>query len=139
MNGTAPATVEITSFGYLHGPSPEGAHVVLDLRRHFRDPHVSPDLRHLTARDAAVRHAVTRTPGIPELLDSAAGVVLAYLAGPGVEPVAVAVGCAGGRHRAAVVAEELAAVIERQCVSVAVTHRDLHRPVVERGGIGGAA
>jgi len=66
----AGAPVEIVSFGYLHGPPPT-AHLILDLRSHFRDPHVDPGLRELTA----------------------------YRSGPSAGPVTVAVGCAGGRHR----------------------------------------
>jgi RNase adaptor protein for sRNA GlmZ degradation len=118
--------VTITSFGYLHGAAP-AAHITLDLRAHFRDPHVSPELRYLTVRDLPVRRAVLGTPGIPQLVDAAAAAVAAYLAGPSAGPVAVAVGCAGGRHRAAAVAEALAARL-----SASVTHRDLDKPVVAR-------
>ncbi|HMG65622.1 MAG TPA: RNase adapter RapZ, partial [Streptosporangiaceae bacterium] len=96
-------SVHITSFGYLHG-GPPAAHIVLDLRHHFRDPHVSPELRELTARDGAVAAAVLTTPGINHLISATADLVQAYLAGPGAGSVTVAVGCAGGRHRAAVVA-----------------------------------
>ena len=127
-----PPPVTITSFGYLHAPAPD-AHIVLDLRHHFRDPHVSPQLRYLTARDIPVRQAVLGTPGIAELIEAVVAAVRAYLAGPSAGPVTVAVGCAGGRHRAAVVAEALA-----QRLGGTVGHRDLHRDVVERGKGGGA-
>lgn len=50
-------TVEIISFGYGHAAPPE-AHLILDLRKHFRDPHVNPALRYMTAEDRAVRRAV---------------------------------------------------------------------------------
>lgn len=119
--------ITVVSFGYLHGAPPEGAHMVFDLRCHFRDPHVSPQLQQLTARDEAVQAAVLSTPGIGALVDAAEAAVRAYQAGPSAGPVAVAVGCAGGRHRAAVVAEVLAARL-----GCAAEHRDLHRPVVER-------
>lgn len=93
--------VTITTFGYLHGDPPP-AHITLDLRTHFRDPFISPELRYLTAHDAAVRTAVLDTPGIPALLEALTAAVLAYLAGgPAAAPVTVSVGCAGGRHRAA--------------------------------------
>ena len=118
--------VHVTSFGYLHGFPPQ-AHITLDLRHHFRDPHVRPELRHLTAHDQAVRDAVLTTPGIRDLLDALEAAVRAYLAGPTAGPVTVAVGCAGGRHRAATVAAVLA---ER--LGAPVTHRDLHQPVVDR-------
>lgn len=123
--------VNIVSFGYLHAPAPE-AHLTLDLRRHYRDPHVRPELRQLTALDAAVRDAVLATPGIPALLDAVEAAIEAYLAGPTPAALAVAIGCAGGRHRSAVVAAELAARVERRGTPVTLTHRDLHLPVINR-------
>ncbi|WP_406227395.1 ATPase [Streptomyces anthocyanicus] len=123
-------TVTITSFGYLHG-DPPAAHLTLDLRHHFRDPHVSPALRHMTARDSEVRQAVLGTPGIPALVEAVSDAVVAYLNGPGGQAVNVAVGCAGGRHRAAVVAEAVRTALADEDVTAAVMHRDLERPVVD--------
>ncbi|MEU6481995.1 RNase adapter RapZ [Streptomyces sp. NPDC047017] len=92
--------VAITSFGYLHGPQPD-ARACYDLRHQFRDPHLRPELRYLTAQDAAVREAVMSTDGVPALVHAIAATVDAYLAGPRQdEPLTVALGCAGGRHRA---------------------------------------
>ncbi|MDX3025404.1 RapZ C-terminal domain-containing protein [Streptomyces acidiscabies] len=145
------ATVEITSFGYLHGEEPE-ARLKVDLRHHFRDPHVRPELRYLTAHDRAVRDAVMATGGIRDLVAAAAAVVEAFLAGPRQdEPVTLAVGCAGGRHRAASVAifvfwivsgdveaakeagvEELAARFAERDLDVRLVHRDLDKDVVDR-------
>ncbi|HEY5835011.1 RapZ C-terminal domain-containing protein [Streptomyces sp.] len=121
-------TVAITSFGYLHG-QPPAAHLVVGLRHHFRDPHVSPELRYLTAHDEAVRAAVMATPGIPALIDSITAAVHAFASGPSTGPVTVAVGCAGGRHRAGAVAMELG----HRIPGATVVHRDLGKPVVERG------
>lgn len=126
------ADVEIVSFGYLHG-EPPAAHLTLDLRQHFRDPHVSPELRYLTAHDAPVRQAVMGTPGIPALLDATAAAVHAFLAGPsGDRPFVVADGCAGGRHRAATFAMALADLLRADGLTVTLHHRDLSKPVVER-------
>ncbi|KOX32822.1 ATPase [Streptomyces sp. NRRL F-4707] len=124
-------TATITSFGYLHG-APPAAHLTLDLRRHFRDPHVSPVLRHMTAHDSEVRQAVLGTPGIPALVEAISDAVVAYLNGPGGRAVNVAVGCAGGRHRAAVVAEAIRTALADENVTASVVHRDLERPVVDR-------
>lgn len=131
---TPPTEVAVTTFGYLHGAPPPDAHVVIDLRTHYCDPHVSPKLRYLTARDAAVRTAVLNTSGIQPLISAIAATVLAYLSGPsGDGPVRVAIGCAGGRHRAAVVGMELTAELtELWGVPTILTHRDLHRPVIDR-------
>ncbi|CAL9674859.1 RapZ C-terminal domain-containing protein [Streptomyces sp. enrichment culture] len=104
-------TVSITSFGYLHGQEP-AARVCYDLRHQFKDPHLRPELRYLTARDAPVREAVMGTDGVPALVHAIAATVDAYLAGPRQdEPLTVAVGCAGGRHRSATVADALAVVL----------------------------
>jgi RNase adaptor protein for sRNA GlmZ degradation len=135
MDTTAPhvETIEITSFGYLHG-EPPAAEITLDLRTHFRDPHFSPELRYLTAHDQAVRDAVRSTPGITELAAAAAAAVDAYTSGPSAtgKALRVATGCAGGRHRAASVALEVADVLTTRGYRVCVIHRDLDKPVVER-------
>ncbi|MDX3343722.1 RNase adapter RapZ [Streptomyces sp. ME02-6979.5a] len=125
------SSVEIISFGFLHG-EPPAAHLTLDLRQHFRDPHVSPELRYMTAADEPVRQAVLRTSGIAGLVTAAAEAVTAFAAGPSAGPVIVADGCAGGRHRAPVFAQALADRLTASGHTVTVHHRDLHRPVVDR-------
>lgn len=89
------AVVEIVSFGYLHD-APPAAHLTIDLRHHFRDPHVSPELRYMTADDEPVRTAVLGTPGIRELVEATATAVTAFASGPSAGTVTVADGCAGG-------------------------------------------
>lgn len=124
-------TVEIISFGYLHD-APPAAHLTVDLRHHFRDPHVSPELRYMTADDEPVRDAVRATPGILQLVDAVALSVAAFAAGPSAGIVTVASGCAGGRHRAPTFARDLAARLTEAGHSVTVRHRDLGKPVVQR-------
>lgn len=123
--------VVVVSFGYGHSPAPE-AHLVLDLRAHFRDPHVSPALRWLTAEDRVVRRAVLGTSAIRLLLRSTVRLVRAYNRGPSGGTVVVAVGCAGGRHRSATVAHCLARRLRRRGLDVTLQHRDLRRPVLQR-------
>ncbi|MFI1203810.1 ATPase [Streptomyces sp. NPDC020883] len=125
------AAVEIVSFGYLHD-APPPAHLTIDLRHHFRDPHVSPELRYMTAADEPVRAAVLATPGITALVEATAAAVGAFVSGPSAGVVTVADGCAGGRHRAPTFARALADLLRSAGHSVTVTHRDLHRPVVQR-------
>lgn len=125
------STVDLISFGYLHG-DPPAAHLTLDLREHFRDPHVSPELRYMTALDSEVRQAVCDTPGIPALVEATADAVVAFTRGPSAGPVRVAVGCAGGRHRAAAVAMALKTALADEDITAVVDHRDLHHPVVQR-------
>ncbi|MFF6955274.1 ATPase [Streptomyces sp. NPDC008317] len=128
---TQPVDVEIVSFGFLHAPAP-AAHIVLDLRHHFRDPHINPALRELTADDEPVRAAVAATPGIDVLLNATLTGVLGFLTGPSTGLVTVADGCAGGRHRAPAFAMTLADRLRFIGLTVQVTHRDMHRPVVQR-------
>ncbi|MFI8942730.1 ATPase [Streptomyces syringium] len=125
------ADVEVTSFGFGHGPQPT-AHVVLDLRQHFRDPHVDPALRTLTVANRAVRRAVLRTSGIRPLLRATVAQVAAFREGPSGEAVTVAVGCVGGRHRSATVAHCLARRLRRRGLAVDLRHRDADRPVIQR-------
>ncbi|MFE7466400.1 ATPase [Streptomyces sp. NPDC057499] len=123
--------IEVTSFGYLHDASPV-AHLTVDLRQHFRDPHVSPELRCMTARDELVRTTVMGTPGVTELVSATALAVAAFASGPSAGTVTVAGGCAGGRHRAPTFALALADRLRTVGFTVTVTHRDLDKDVVQR-------
>ncbi|MFI8531777.1 ATPase [Streptomyces aquilus] len=124
-------TVEITSFGYLHD-APPSAHLIIDLRHHFRDPHITPGLRYMTAHDEPVRAAVLATSGIGPLLGGVLTSVAAFRAGPSAGTVIVAVGCAGGRHRAPAFSQALADMLTATGHTVTVQHRDLEKPVVDR-------
>jgi UPF0042 nucleotide-binding protein len=124
--------VVIVSFGYLHAPPPPEADVLLDLRRAFRDPHVSPALRTLTGRDRAVRHAVLGTPGVRTLLAATTRQIQAFAAGPSADRIVIGSGCAGGRHRSVVVADQLARRLRRRGHHVVVRHRDIGLPVINR-------
>lgn len=125
------ATIQIISFGFLHGKLPQ-ADVVLDLRRAFRDPHVDPRMRQLTGHDPLVQQAVLHTRGIRNLLAATTRQVQAYAAGPSVDRIVIGSGCAGGRHRSVVVADRLARRLRRRGHTVTVTHRDIHQSVVQR-------
>jgi RNase adaptor protein for sRNA GlmZ degradation len=125
------ADVLVISFGYGHAAPPE-ATITLDLRHTFRDPHVDPRLRQLTASDWAVRRAVLRTSGIRPLMKATVRQVLAFRAGPASGQVVIAVGCVGGRHRSATVAHYLARRLTRRGLQVQLQHRDLAKPVITR-------
>ncbi|KOV98183.1 MULTISPECIES: RNase adapter RapZ [unclassified Streptomyces] len=125
------STVEIVSFGYLHD-TPPAAHLTVDLRQHFRDPHVSPELRYMTANDEPVRAAVLGTPGIADLVEATAMAVEAFASGPSAGAVTVADGCAGGRHRAPTFAGALAERLTAAGHQVSVRHRDLDKDIVQR-------
>lgn len=130
--------VDITTFGYLHDPPP-AADITLDLRAAFKDPHTDPRVRDLAGDDQLVRAQVLATPGIPAAVNAVAGLAAAYLSGPGVGPVRVAIGCADGRHRAAVVGMLLAQALAAQALPYLLTHRDIDKPVVDRAAAGEGA
>lgn len=125
------ATIQIVSFGYLHN-TPPTADIVLDLRRAFRDPHIDPRMRQLTGRDRLVQRAVLNTAGIRNLLTATTRQVQAYTQGPSADQIIIGSGCAGGRHRSVVVANQLARRLRRRGHTVTVHHRDIHRPVINR-------
>lgn len=128
MTSTPPA-VTIVSFGYGHQDIPS-AHLTLDLRVHFRDPHVQPSMRQMTGRDAEVIDTVLSTPGIPALVAATVQAARAFLSGPSAGPLRIAAGCVGGRHRSVVVASTLGAALAD--LAPTVTHLHIDRPVLNR-------
>lgn len=122
--------VYVISFGYGHAPAPE-ADLTLDTRRLLRNPHHDPRMRELTGLDEVVRQHVLATPGAARLI-STASVLVADLHVQTNAPVTVAVGCVGGRHRSVVIAEELAATLRSDGIKTSITHRDVHRDVIQR-------
>jgi RNase adaptor protein for sRNA GlmZ degradation len=132
--------VTLVSFGYGHRASStdtasiDGATIVIDVRRHFSDPHVNPALRKLHGFDAEVRAAVMTTPGVEELVQALIGMIYAFRSGPVPGPVKIAIGCVGGRHRSVAIALE---VCDRlwttdHRVSVGIRHRDIDKPLLPR-------
>ncbi|MEU5869796.1 RNase adapter RapZ, partial [Nonomuraea sp. NPDC047529] len=95
----------LISFGYLHGPPPK-ADRVEDVRRRLRDPAAARNggILDLDGRDERVQQIVLGTPGAAELVDN----LVAYAMLPA-GPRSIAIGCAGGKHRAAGLVEILAA------------------------------
>ncbi|MFG2623203.1 ATPase [Streptomyces sp. NPDC048507] len=132
MPSTDRPAVTITSFGYGHQPDEQApaAHLTLDLRAHFRDPHVDPAMRELTGRDQEVITAVLSTPGIPALIAAAVAAARAFLGGPSAGPLHIAAGCVGGRHRSYVVASALGTLLSD--LDPTVVHLDVDRPVIRR-------
>lgn len=125
--------VVVHSFGYLHGPPPE-ADITIDLRQIARDPGTSAAMRELTGLEPVVKRQVLTDPDFLAVLAPLVPLVRAYLPSKDAAGtvVRVAVGCAGGRHRSVVVANELVARLVRGDVGADVEHRDILRPVVIR-------
>jgi UPF0042 nucleotide-binding protein len=97
----------------------------------FRDPHISPEFRQLTARDPRVVEHVRRTPGVLDFTTD----VFRLLHTPvrlGLGTVRVVIWCIGGRHRAPSVGLVLAELCRAIGWTVKITHRDLDKPVLQR-------
>lgn len=121
----------VQSFGYGHDQAPQ-ADVTIDARRLFRNPHHDPAMRDLTGLDRTVSEHVMTTPGVRPAVRRTAELALdlAWIAGD--KRVTVAVGCVGGRHRSVAMAEEVAELLNSYGVAVAVSHRDVAKPVIQK-------
>lgn len=125
--------VTIITRGHLHPlpvdcPEPD---ISFDLRRLLSDPAHKPggDMLDLTGLDEPVRQFVLDTPGAKELVGSAVPLIFMMAR---VKRVTVMVGCAGGKHRAAAVGQELAVQLERFGLRVRTVHLHVDLPRVTR-------
>ena len=120
------ATVE--SFGYKFG-LPMDADLVLDVR-FLPNPHWVEELRPLPGTDQRIRdYVMTRqaTRDFLERFDEMLEVLIPGYLTEGKRYLTVAIGCTGGRHRSVVVAEEIADMLRRRGLPVAMEHRDIDR------------
>lgn len=132
--------VLVITRGFLH-TLPAGllpADLVFDLRRYLSDPAHRPegDMLDMTGLHPTVRAFVLSTPGALGFLEDAVPLVRSMARR---KFTVVMVGCAGGKHRAAAMGEELAVRLRRRGwrfwqrpLRVAVRHLDVHRPRVVR-------
>lgn len=131
--------VLVVTHGFHHDmpADTEAADFAFDLRRFLADPAHRPegDMLDLTGLHPAVRAFVLATPGAKPLLRNAVRLVRDAAR---VKPVVVWVGCAGGKHRAAAIGEELAVRLRRRGwrfwarplrVEMRHLHKDLDRVV----------
>jgi UPF0042 nucleotide-binding protein len=128
--------VRVFSFGYLWHPDPTDVagvgrcHLVVDLRDLLHNPHRDPAMRQLTGRDVVVRDHVLGTDGAWDILAATVGLTITvWQANRRGGPVTVAFGCAGGRHRSVVLADELHELLTLAGVPTEVQHVDIDRPV----------
>lgn len=119
--------ITLTSFGFLHlgGDAPPRADRVEDVRDRLRDPARAAGLLDLDGRDRRVQDVVRSTPGAAALLDNLVDYVESSP-----PPARIAIGCAGGRHRAAALVELLAAHLRSRGHDVTVEHLHAHLPRV---------
>lgn len=119
-------TIQLISFGYLHldgGPPPQ-ADRVEDVRDRLRDPAAAAGILDFDGLNPRVQQIVKNTPGADDLLDN----LIDYAERCG--PRSIAIGCAGGKHRAASLAELSARELHRRGYHVEIEHQHIHLPRV---------
>ncbi|MCA8927708.1 MAG: RNase adapter RapZ [Alphaproteobacteria bacterium] len=124
--GPSGLAVQVVSFSFRQG-LPREADLVFDVR-FLANPHYQPDLRPLTGRDAPVADYIRTDPGLQTFLDLLQGLTefaLPRYEQEGKSYLTLAIGCTGGRHRSVFVAEQLAAMLQRQGWTASVRHREL--------------
>ncbi|MGC5041058.1 RapZ C-terminal domain-containing protein [Streptomyces sp. DT73] len=124
--------IRLTSFGYLHLPTgpdglpvPPAADRIEDVRDRLRDPAAARNILDLDGHHPHVQDVVLNTPGARELLANLTDYAL-LPAGPR----HVAVGCAGGKHRACGLVELLARELRDRGRQVDIEHLHAHLPRV---------
>ncbi|MFE7854436.1 hypothetical protein [Streptomyces sp. NPDC057403] len=122
----------LTSFGFLHLPKdadgrpvPPQADRIEDVRDRLRDPAAARDILDLDGLNPCVQDVVLNTPGARGLLAN-----LADYADLPAGPRHIAIGCAGGRHRASGLTELLARELRSRGRQVDVEHLHVHLPRV---------
>lgn len=139
MRSTHP--IHLISFGYLHLPTgPDGSPVppaadrIEDVRDRLRDPAAARDILDLDGLNPRVQDVVLNTPGARELIAN-----LADYANLPAGPHRIAIGCAGGKHRAAGITELLARELRARGRQVDVEHLHVHLPRVLKAPANGTA
>jgi UPF0042 nucleotide-binding protein len=114
--------VTLISFGYSHGPAPEGAILLADVRSVLYDPSVAASgLLDLDGRDPAIADIVERSPLARDLVG-----VAADMARDSTRLwCTIAIGCAGGRHRSVYLVERLARHFRPKYPQLLVRHNAL--------------
>ncbi|GAA4694286.1 RapZ C-terminal domain-containing protein [Streptomyces youssoufiensis] len=124
--------IRLISFGYLHlptgpdgSPIPPAADRIEDVRDRLRDPAAARDTLDLDGLNRRVQDVVLNTPGARDLLAN-----LADYATLPAGPRRIAIGCAGGKHRASSLTELLARELRVRGRDVVVDHLHVHLPRV---------
>jgi RNase adaptor protein for sRNA GlmZ degradation len=107
----ADADLLVVSFGYNHGPAPEGATLVLDVRRLIAGYGLGTGEE--TGRDRQVRDRLLALPNMPRMLAHLTDLArdLLLTADRDTFPVVIAIGSAKGLHRSVVLADQLAEAV----------------------------
>ena len=118
--------VSVFSFGFKHG-MPVEADLMIDVR-FLPNPFYDPKMRTLTGNDKLVSDFVLQNPVTEKFLEawwSLLDVAMPGYVAEGKSHLSIAVGCTGGQHRSAAIANATAAYLERGGYHVSLSHRDL--------------
>jgi len=124
--GAAAIVLSMMSFGYKYGV-PAEADLVFDVR-FLPNPNFVRSLKALTGNHPPVVDYLRRQADTGELLKrirSFLSYVIPRYVREGKSYLTIAIGCTGGRHRSVMVANALAASLERGGQEVKVRHRDI--------------
>lgn len=121
----------LMSFGYLFG-LPEDADTVIGTRG-LPNPYYVEELRHMTGLDQEVRDYVFSTPKSEAFFETVLSLIRQRIAffdhydSTLKQPLIIAVGCTGGKHRSVSMTCRLAEALRAEGVSVRVLHRDIEK------------
>ena len=124
-NQTA-TTITLMSFGFKHG-TPENVNVMMDVR-FLQNPHWVENLRPLSGLDEGVGNYIRQDPQFDEFLENFTNLLKPLLARhkeKDEEPLTIAVGCTGGKHRSVFTVETLNKWLKEQNLQTHIEHRDL--------------
>ncbi len=125
--------ITVMSFGYKFG-LPMDADIVLDVR-FLPNPYYVDALRNLTGENKKVKRFVLERPATVTFLkktESLLSFLLPSYAREGKTHFTIALGCTGGRHRSAVLAEELNHFLKEKGYNVILRHRDIGRDLLPK-------
>lgn len=117
--------VTIISFGYKYG-LPLDADLIFDLR-FLPNPHYVDSLREKDGTEEDVKNYIWKwgiTHRFFKKLTDIVEFLLPHYIKEGKPQLNIALGCTGGKHRSVVLANELAAVLEKQEYHLRIDHRD---------------
>ena len=123
--------ITLMSFGYLYG-APEEADTVIGTRG-LPNPYYDQALKRKTGLDPAVRDYVFSTPEAERYFETVLSMLRQRIAfyqayqSPLKQPLVIAVGCSGGKHRSVSMTLRLAEALSAEGIPVRTVHRDLDK------------
>ncbi|HOJ93155.1 MAG TPA: RNase adapter RapZ [Dictyoglomaceae bacterium] len=121
--------ITVYSFGFKYG-IPVDAHLIFDVR-FLPNPYYDSELKLFSGESEKVREFVLKRKETKKFLDYLEGFLdflIPLYQEEGKSHLNIAIGCTGGRHRAVVIAKEIADYLSSRYI-VKVFHRDIYKDV----------